>query len=76
MLIAGRLIQGLRGAGITAMTQLIISDLVSLRERGKYIGVIYAVFGLGTAVAPPLEVQSHSTPIGSGPFGSTYQLAA
>ncbi|USP82852.1 hypothetical protein yc1106_10126 [Curvularia clavata] len=54
MLIAGRLVQGLGGAGITAMTQLIISDLVSLRERGKYIGVIYAVFGLGTAVGPPV----------------------
>jgi MFS family permease len=54
MLIAGRLIQGLGGAGITAMTQLIISDLVSLRERGKYIGVIYAVFGLGTALGPPI----------------------
>jgi MFS family permease len=54
MLIAGRLVQGLGGAGITAMTQLIISDLVSLRERGKYIGVIYAVFGLGTALGPPL----------------------
>jgi MFS family permease len=52
MLIAGRLVQGLGGAGITAMTQLIISDLVSLRERGKYIGIIYAVFGLGTAAGP------------------------
>ncbi|KAH9906641.1 major facilitator superfamily domain-containing protein [Xylariomycetidae sp. FL2044] len=54
MLIAGRLVQGLGGAGITAMTQLIVTDLVSLRERGKYIGVIYAVFGLGTAVGPPI----------------------
>ncbi|KAK8048071.1 hypothetical protein PG996_016135 [Apiospora saccharicola] len=54
MLIAGRLVQGLGGAGITAMTQLIISDLVSLRERGKYIGLIYAVFGVGTALGPPV----------------------
>ncbi|KAK7910578.1 Major facilitator superfamily domain- general substrate transporter [Apiospora marii] len=54
MLIAGRLVQGLGGAGINALTQLIVTDLVSLRERGKYIGVIYAVFGLGTAVGPPV----------------------
>lgn len=54
MLIAGRLVQGTGGAGITAMTQLIVSDLVSVRERGKYIGVVYAVFGLGTAIGPPV----------------------
>ncbi|KAK3331743.1 major facilitator superfamily domain-containing protein [Cercophora scortea] len=54
MLIAGRLVQGMGGAGITAMTQLIISDLVSVRERGKYIGIVYAVFGAGTAIGPPV----------------------
>lgn len=54
MLIAGRLIQGSGGAGITGMTQLIISDLVSVRERGTYIGIIYAAFGLGTAIGPAI----------------------
>ncbi|KAK3393288.1 major facilitator superfamily domain-containing protein [Podospora didyma] len=54
ILIAGRLVQGIGGAGISAMTQLIISDLVSVRERGKYIGIIWAVFGVGTAVGPPV----------------------
>ncbi len=54
MLLAGRLVQGLGGAGISVMTNLIISDLVSLRERGKYFGVIYATFGLGTALGPPI----------------------
>lgn len=34
------------------MTQLIVSDLVSVRERGKYIGIVFAVFGLGTTVGP------------------------
>ena len=36
------------------MTQLIVSDLVSVRERGKYIGIVFAVFGVGTTVGPVL----------------------
>ena len=36
------------------MTQLIVSDLVSVRERGKYIGIVFAVFGAGTTVGPIL----------------------
>ena len=52
MLIAGRVIQGIGGGGISLMTQLIISDLVSVRERGKYIGIVFAVFGAGTTAGP------------------------
>ncbi|KAH8900392.1 MFS general substrate transporter [Thozetella sp. PMI_491] len=54
MLIAGRLIQGLGGAGINSFSQIIISDLVPLRERGKYMGLVFAVFGVGTALGPPI----------------------
>jgi MFS family permease len=52
MLITGRVIQGVGGGSIGVMTQLIISDLVSVRERGKYMGIILAVFGLGTTLGP------------------------
>lgn len=48
------MIQGVGGAGITALTQLIVSDLVSLRDRGTYIGIIYAVAGVGSALGPPV----------------------
>jgi MFS family permease len=54
MLIAGRLVQGIGGAGILALTQLVIGDLVSTRERGKYIGIIFAIFGVGSAIGPPV----------------------
>ncbi|PYH91392.1 MFS general substrate transporter [Aspergillus ellipticus CBS 707.79] len=54
MLIAGRLVQGIGGAGMTAMTQLIITDLVSMRDRGKYIGLVFAIFGVGFAIGPPI----------------------
>lgn len=52
MLIAGRLVQGLGGAGIGSMTSLIISDLVSVRERGKYHGIIFGTFGTGISIGP------------------------
>ncbi|KAJ5957712.1 MFS transporter [Penicillium viridicatum] len=34
------------------MTNLIISDLVSVRERGKYQGIIFGTFGIGIAIGP------------------------
>ncbi|KZV93930.1 MFS general substrate transporter [Exidia glandulosa HHB12029] len=40
MLIAGRAIQGWGGGGILSMPQIILSDLVSLRERGTYNGIL------------------------------------
>jgi MFS family permease len=54
MLIVGRLIQGIGGAGIQAMTNIIVSDLVPVRERGRYMGIIFAVFGVGIAIGPPI----------------------
>lgn len=53
-IIAGRLIQGIGAAGVTALTQVIVSDLVSVRDRGSYIGLVYAVAGVGSALGPPV----------------------
>ena len=39
MLIAGRTIQGLGGGGIQSLTNIILADLVTLQERGLYIGL-------------------------------------
>ena len=52
MLIAGRTVQGTGGGGIAMLTELIICDLVPLRERGKYMGIIMGTFTIGTAVGP------------------------
>lgn len=52
MMIAGRAVQGVGGGGINLMIELIVSDLVPLRERGAYMGVVFAVFSLGTALGP------------------------
>ncbi|KAI1749855.1 major facilitator superfamily domain-containing protein [Xylaria castorea] len=51
-LIGGRAVQGIGGGGINLLIELIVSDLVPLRERGAYFGIVFGVFSLGTAVGP------------------------
>ncbi|KAF7520304.1 hypothetical protein G7054_g12805 [Neopestalotiopsis clavispora] len=52
MLIAGRAVQGIGGGGINLLIELVVSDLVPLRERGKYMALLFAFFALGTAIGP------------------------
>ncbi|KAJ7053137.1 iron permease [Mycena amicta] len=52
MLIAGRTIQGLGGGGIISLTQIIIADLVSLRERGSFNGLISITYSIGIGIGP------------------------
>ncbi|KAK8076187.1 hypothetical protein PG994_003459 [Apiospora phragmitis] len=52
MLIAARAVQGIGAGGINMMVDLILCDLVPMRERGKYLGILFMVIGLFTAVGP------------------------
>lgn len=52
MLIAGRTLQGLGGGAINLLIELIVVDLVPLRERGKYMAIIFGVFAIGTGIGP------------------------
>ncbi|TFK32425.1 MFS general substrate transporter [Crucibulum laeve] len=51
-LIVFRGIAGAGGGGIISMSQIVISDIVSLRDRGKYQGLIGGVVAFGYAVGP------------------------
>ncbi|KAE9390295.1 MFS general substrate transporter [Gymnopus androsaceus JB14] len=51
-LIVCRGIAGAGGGGISSMVQILISDIVPLRERGKYIGVAAGVVAAGYTVGP------------------------
>ncbi len=52
MLIAGRAVQGVGGGAMNMLVELIICDLVPLRERAKFLGVILGTFAIGTAIGP------------------------
>jgi MFS family permease len=52
VLLFGRIVQGTGGAGIALLTHIIIGDLVPLRERSKFMSIIFAVFMVGTALGP------------------------
>lgn len=52
MLIAGRVVQGLGSGGVEMMVEVIISDLVPLRQRGNFMAMILATFALGTSLGP------------------------
>lgn len=52
MLIAGRALQGLGGGGISLLVELIVCDLVPLRDRSKFLGIILGSITVGTAVGP------------------------
>ncbi|KAH6706876.1 hypothetical protein VD0002_g3062 [Verticillium dahliae] len=51
-LIVGRAIQGLGSGGLNMLIDLIICDLIPLRERGKFIGLVNLVFAVGLFTGP------------------------
>jgi EmrB/QacA subfamily drug resistance transporter len=53
-LILGRALQGLGGGGLMSMTQTIIADIVTPKERGRYQGYIGAVFASSSVGGPVL----------------------
>ncbi|CAK7232653.1 hypothetical protein SCUCBS95973_008331 [Sporothrix curviconia] len=52
MLIVARAIAGIGGGGIVTTVTIVVSDVVSLQDRGKYQGIIGVVVAVATAIGP------------------------
>lgn len=47
---AGRIVAGLGGAGLTSIAAATVSDIVSIQNRGIFLGVSNVTFGLGSGL--------------------------
>jgi MFS family permease len=52
MLIIGRAVQGIGSGGINMIVDVIVSDLVPLRERGNFIAIVLTVYSIGSSMGP------------------------
>lgn len=53
-MLVGRTIQGVGGGGIIALSEIIVTDLIPLRYRGQYFGILSAMWSLGSVTGPIL----------------------
>ncbi|KAJ6103473.1 hypothetical protein N7486_005900 [Penicillium sp. IBT 16267x] len=53
-MLVGRTIQGVGGGGIIALGEVVITDIVPLRYRGQYFGIMSAMWSLGSVTGPIL----------------------
>ncbi|KAA8645402.1 uncharacterized protein ATNIH1004_006821 [Aspergillus tanneri] len=51
-ILIGRCIQGVGGGGIAMLSEVVVTDLVPLRLRGNYYGVLSAMYSLGSVLGP------------------------
>lgn len=54
MLISSRALQGIGAGGLAALSQVLMADIISPRERGRYMGLFGAVMALATIGGPLL----------------------
>ncbi|EMC96294.1 hypothetical protein BAUCODRAFT_469862 [Baudoinia panamericana UAMH 10762] len=52
MLYIFRGLAGVANGGITSLTMMIVSDIVTLQDRGRYQGILGACIGIGNAIGP------------------------
>lgn len=51
-LLVGRSLQGVGGGGLIALTEILVTDMVPLRQRGQWFGIISAMWSIGSVTGP------------------------
>jgi MFS family permease len=54
MFLAGRSVQGLGAGGLMVLSNIVVSDLFSIRDRSLYLGLIGSTWSFVTAIGPVL----------------------
>ncbi|KAI9791161.1 MAG: hypothetical protein M1833_001571 [Piccolia ochrophora] len=52
VILVGRAIQGVGGGGIIVLTEILVTDLAPLRQRGNFFGLIAAMWAIGSVSGP------------------------
>eukprot|EP01133_Synstelium_polycarpum_P001106 gene1106-1262_t len=52
MLIGARAVQGIGGGGLMSAVMIVMAEIVPLRQRGKYQGLIGAVYAVSSVIGP------------------------
>jgi MFS family permease len=53
-LIAARALAGIGGSGMTTITSILLSDVVSLRDRGTWQGYVNIIYAFGAGAGAPI----------------------
>ncbi|KAI9699934.1 MAG: hypothetical protein M1820_006996 [Bogoriella megaspora] len=54
VILVGRSLQGIGGGGLIVLTEVVVTDMVPLRLRGKWFSLISAMWSVGTVTGPIL----------------------
>ncbi|KAH5208274.1 hypothetical protein HBI37_064420 [Parastagonospora nodorum] len=76
MLYVFRGLAGIANGGITSLAMMIVSDIITLKERGKYQGILGSCVGLGNMVGPFLAAAFIQNSTWRGLFWLVSPLAA
>ena len=53
VVIVGRALQGFGGGGgIAVLTEIVVCDMIPLRQRGQWFGIISSAYAVGTVLGP------------------------
>ncbi|KAK0535267.1 hypothetical protein OC842_002371 [Tilletia horrida] len=74
-LVAFRALGGIGGGGLMTVAQIIVSDVVPLRQRGKYQGILGALVALANGVGPVIGGALTDRTVATGGWRNIFRLS-